>query len=361
MLRRVIICSLVLGLLRLVSPSAGRAAQLMLDFAGDAPGRMPSGFSSRLIGLGAPGDWQLVEDEAPSPLAPFSSKANASTGRRSVLAQVSRDSTDERFPVLLYDGETFGDFSLTTRFKLVGGRREQMAGLVFRFVDDANFYYIRASGLGNTFNFFKVINGQRSAPITGRVEVRPGVWHEMSIECSGTRIRARLDGQEIWPELDDKSLSAGRIGFWTKSDSVSYFSELKIDYKQRETLAQVLVRDTLQKYPKLLGVKIYATPPGGRTDAPLQTVASSERDEFGQPAPDEARRVLAERGFFYGKRSGVISMTLPLHDSNGDKIAAVRVLMKSFPGQTENNAVVRAMPVVKNMEARIRSLSDLLQ
>jgi hypothetical protein len=36
-------------------------------------------------------------------------------------------------------------------------------------------------------------------------------------------------------------------------------------------------------------------------------------------------------------------------------------MMKSFPGQTEKNAIIRAMPVVKDMESRVRSLDDLTQ
>jgi hypothetical protein len=241
---------------------------------------------------------------------------------------------------------------------LVEGAREQMAGIAFRFVDERNFYYIRASGLGNTFYFFKVINGVRSAPVGNAMPIARGQWHELTIECQGTKIRALLNGKEALPWMDDKSLAAGRIGFWTKSDAVSYFSDTHIVYKPRESLAQVLVREAIKKYPRLLGVKIYASATNG---APMRVVASTEEGEAGQAAPEEAERVLAERGYFYGRGEGVISLTMPLHDSNGDKIAAVRVLMKSFVGQTEKNAIVRATPVVKSMEARIQSLSDLLQ
>jgi DNA-binding IclR family transcriptional regulator len=52
---------------------------------------------------------------------------------------------------------------------------------------------------------------------------------------------------------------------------------------------------------------------------------------------------------------------MPLHDRNGDSIAAVRVKMKSFPGQTEENAVVRAAPIVRDMQDRIQSMDDLIQ
>ena len=72
---------------------------------------------------------------------------------------------DEHFPILLYDRETFTDLTLTTKFKLVDGVVEQMAGIVFRLQDEKNFYVIRASGLGNNVRFYKMVAGLReSAP-----------------------------------------------------------------------------------------------------------------------------------------------------------------------------------------------------
>jgi hypothetical protein len=50
-----------------------------------------------------------------------------------------------------------------------------------------------------------------------------------------------------------------------------------------------------------------------------------------------------------------------LRDRNGDTIAAVRVVMKSFPGQTEANAIVRAAPIVRQLQARVQSLEDLVE
>jgi hypothetical protein len=50
-----------------------------------------------------------------------------------------------------------------------------------------------------------------------------------------------------------------------------------------------------------------------------------------------------------------------LRDRNGESIAAVRVVMKSFPGQTEDNAIVRAQPILKLMQPRVQSLETLLE
>jgi hypothetical protein len=341
----------------LLSGSAALGAEKVFDFRHDALNETPKGFRSTIAGNGQPGDWKIIEDDLVPDFAPLS--PNSPIRRKiPVLAQLARDRTDEHFPILVYEDETFGDFTITTRFKLVDGAVEQMAGIAFRLQDERNYYYIRASALGNSFYFFKIVDGQRSAPIGNKIEIKKGIWHALTIECRGTRIQARLDGKEVIPSLDDKSFVSGKIGFWTKSDSVTYFGDTTIVYRPSETLAQTLVKDAQKKYPRLQGVKIYASADDG---APLRVIASSDPAEVGQAAPKEVDKVLAERGYFYGKGGGDVMLTLPLHDSNGEKVAAIRVVMKSFLGQTEQNALARAMPVVKSMETRILTLKDLLQ
>jgi hypothetical protein len=62
----------------------------------------------------------------------------------------------------------------------------------------------------------------------------------------------------------------------------------------------------------------------------------------------------------FGKNKGNAHVTLPLHDKNGETIAAVRVILDSFPGQTEQNAIIRAMPILKKMETRVPTANDLV-
>lgn len=353
MLRRIIVLAALV-----VTGSAIHGAELTFDFRNEPVGQTPKGFVSKLAGGGSPGEWKIVEGDVPSLLAPLSPNAPRTIGR-GVLAQLSQDATDERFPMLVYNDETFGDFTLSTKFKLVSGKAEQMAGIAFRIQDENNYYYIRASGLGNTFYFFKIVNGVRSAPIGNKIEIAKGVWHDLTIECKGTTIRAMLNGKPALPQLDDKSFISGKIGFWTKSDSVSHFGDTTLNYKPREILAQTLVADAYKKYPRLEQLKIFAPTSGITND--IRIVASLDKQEVGLPAPLEASEVITKRGYYYARNSGDVILTLPLHDNNGEKIAAIRLVMKSFVGQTENNALARAMPVVKSMEVRIQTLQDLLQ
>jgi len=346
---------LAFSALLLSTPLIG--AEKLFDFAESKPNETPAGFRSTLSGEGKPGDWKIITDEMPQALPPVFAKI-ASVNRRPVLAQLARDKTDEHSPLLIYDGEEFRDFKVSTRFKLVDGEVEQMAGIAFRIQDEKNYYYVRASGLGNSFYFFKIVNGLRSQPIGPKIEISRGVWHELAVECKGSEIHASLDGNEVLPTLGDKSFSSGKIGFWTKSDSVSYFADMRITYTPTEKLAQALVRDMINKYPRLKGIRVFARANG---DTQPMVIGSNDPAQLGQPATPEVLDVISNGQIYHSKKSGEVTITMPLRDNNGDRIAAVKVIMKAFPGQTEKNALARALPIVKQMEGRVQNAKELLQ
>lgn len=317
----------------------------------------PKGFRSALGGQGATPVWKIIQDDVPPRIAPLTPEG-AGIAKRHVLAQLSEDITDNRYPLLIFEDETYGDFTLTTRFKIVSGLAEQMAGIAFRLQDENNYYYVRASSLGKTFRFFKIAQGQRSPPIGPEMEIPKGVWHELAIECKGNQIRILLNGTQVIPTLTDNTFMAGKVAFWTKSDSVSYFVDTKIQYTPREGLAKVLVREMLRKYPRLVGLRIYAPVPDKTMP---EVIASNESSAIGQPGASVEQNVIRQDSIYFGKSNQTVTVTMPLHDRNGDTVAAVRVVMKSFKGQTEQNAVARALPIVKEMETRLRSSQDLFQ
>jgi hypothetical protein len=342
-------------LLAALSLSA-RAAELKFDFSEFPANQTPPGFRSTLLGQGKPGDWKTLLDEVPPLLEPLTPKAPAVT-RRAVLAQLSQDPTDERFPLLIYEGATFGDFALTTKFKIVSGGLEQMAGVAFRIQNESNFYVIRASALGNNIRFYKVVNGERGNLIGPEIEIPKGVWQELTVECKGNQIRCQFNGKEAIPPLTDNTFSKGKIGFWTKSDSVSYFGNTKLTYTPRELAAQVIVRDTVKKYARLVALKIYVLNDKGEP----RLIASKTESEIGEVGGAAEKDVIAHDTIYYGKDKDTVAVSMPLRDRNGEPIATVRVVMKSFVGQTEQNALARAMPIVKEMQARIQTLQELTQ
>src|SRR5262249_46959414 len=140
------------------------AAERKFDFSEFHQDQAPPGFRSTLTGKGQPGEWKVILANVAPLLPPLGTQAPPNT-KQPVLAQLAKDPTDEHFPLLIYEAEKFGDFTLTTRFKTVAGVMEQMAGIAFRLQNESNYYVVRASSLGNTFRFYKVLDGHRGPPV----------------------------------------------------------------------------------------------------------------------------------------------------------------------------------------------------
>jgi hypothetical protein len=348
--------ALMAGALCALLVQAAAGAERTFDFGDAGEGKVPPGFRSTVTGQGKPGEWKVVMDEVAPLLPPLNPQA-PQRAKQPVLAQLSQDRTDDHYPLLVCDDDVFGDFTLTTRFKLVSGETEQMAGLAFRIQDEKNYYYVRASGLGGTFYFFKFVNGELIGPIGSKVSVTNGVWHELSVECKGSQVTCSLDGKPIIDRMMQNNFAKGKIGFWTKSDSVSYFADARIVYTPLENPAQAIVRETVKHYSKLLGLKLFVLGTDSRT---TRLVGSADPGEIGHQGGKAELDVLTQGQVYYGTDKGSVSVTLPLRDRNGDLIAAAKVIMRTFPGQTEQNAVARALPVVRHIQARVQSLKDLV-
>jgi hypothetical protein len=175
---------------------------------------MPAKFHGARTGQGSEGKWVVMAD------ATAPSKPN-------VVAQTSTEKTDYRFPLLISDEESFKDLELSVKFKAVGGEVDRAAGLVFRLKDANNYYIVRANALEDNYRLYHVINGSRRQFAGANFKVTSGEWHELKVECAGNKIICYYDGVKKIEAKDDTFKETGKIGLWTKADSVTYFDDLK--------------------------------------------------------------------------------------------------------------------------------------
>lgn len=155
-------------------------------------------------------------------------------GRHRGRALVQR-AIENSFNVIVAAGGPYADVDVSVRFKPISGREDASGGIVFRF-SEGRYYLIRANALEDNFrlyyvdpkSFFAFVTGGRSE-ITG-VETRApalGDWHTLRIAAQGDRIEGWLNGRRLI-EYRDKRYTAGRIGLWTKADSVTAFDSLVV-------------------------------------------------------------------------------------------------------------------------------------
>jgi hypothetical protein len=112
------------------------------------------------------------------------------------------------------------------RFKPISGREDASGGIVFRFAE-GRYYVIRANALEANFNFYYYDRGRRQ--IDGASVKAPalGQWHKLRIRAEGDRIQGWLDDQALLDRRDSR-FTSGRIGLWTKADSVTAFDDLTV-------------------------------------------------------------------------------------------------------------------------------------
>jgi len=131
------------------------------------------------------------------------------------------------FPALQLDAGPYTDLTLTTRFKPISGREDQAAGLIFRVQDKDNYYILRANALENNVNFYIYRGGRRSSLRGANTPVASGSWQELRVEVQGNQFRGFLNGQQVADSNDD-SYKSGRVGVWTKADSVTCFDDVQL-------------------------------------------------------------------------------------------------------------------------------------
>jgi len=200
------------------APQQTSGKQLIYNFDSDSVGQLPARFHSARTGQGSESRWEVVAD----PTAP--SKPN-------VVAQTSTDKTDYRFPLLIADEGSFRDVDLTVKFKAISGNIDQAGGLVFRMKDPNNYYIVRANALEDNYRLYHVIDGRRRQFAGANFKVTPGVWHEFRVEAVGNKFSCYYDGAKKIDATDDTFKDAGKVGLWTKADSVTYFDDLKVTAK----------------------------------------------------------------------------------------------------------------------------------
>jgi Domain of Unknown Function (DUF1080) len=210
-----------LSLLMLATATVvGHAASRTFDFGGDTVGQPPKGFAfGHTAKVGAPGTW-VVHAE----------------GTNHYLAQTNADSTNSRFPVAVVSDISTADVDVSVRFRPVSGRVDQAAGLVWRYQNEDNYYLVRANALENNVVLYKVERGRRTdlaVKGAGRTygksaKVPAGQWSTLRIVATGPRFDVSLNGVHLY-EVEDATFAApGRVGVWTKADSVTHFDDLTI-------------------------------------------------------------------------------------------------------------------------------------
>jgi len=163
------------------------------------------------------GDWRTVDGRWV-----VEEMAGAPSGKR-VLVQRA---LDNEFNVVVAPAGPYSDVDVSVRFKPISGREDASAGIVFRF-NDGRYYVVRANALESNFRLYYYDDGRHQL---ASARVQPpslGQWHAIRVVAIDDHIQAYLDGKLVIDHRDGRFRS-GKVGLWTKADSVTAFDDLTI-------------------------------------------------------------------------------------------------------------------------------------
>jgi hypothetical protein len=199
----------------LISLSLFASTGRIINFDNAPIGKAPPGWTFTTSQGGAP-DWEVRKDQT-APTQPY------------VLAEISNERFDNRFPLAILNGTNLRDGDVSVRIKPIAGKEGQSAGLVWRYRDENNYYVVRANAVEKSVSVYKVENGKRIRLGPGvRHDISPNIWCILKVSAHGDRFQVYVDHRRILQGADHTFTGAGKVGLWTVGDSVTYFDDFRV-------------------------------------------------------------------------------------------------------------------------------------
>ncbi len=148
-------------------------------------------------------------------------KDNSAPSKPNVLKQSGQGT----FPVCFKNDTNIKDGFVEVKFKPIAGKEDQAGGVIWRLQDANNYYIARANALENNVTIYHAIKGKRTEKKRTNVKVSSGTWHTLRVDFSGNHFTVTFDGKKAIEWDDDTFKNAGKVGVWTKADSITEFDD----------------------------------------------------------------------------------------------------------------------------------------
>ena len=188
------------------------------SFDKDAPGSSPSGFVAGGMN-GESGRWEVAAD-------------SKSASPPNVLARIPSGRSSDGAQILFIENAEAGNLDLTVRVKAAAGDAGQGSGVVFRALDERNYYVVWISPKEKLVRLDRVVNGAVKPLQDLRVEsMEIGKWHNLRLSIHGPVLEAFFDSPHFLSAREDSwehaSYKKGKLGLWARGPGVTYFDNVR--------------------------------------------------------------------------------------------------------------------------------------
>ena len=177
-------------------------------------GSDPDGCTPAISGLGGPSMWQVRIERLL-----LDGKA---------LVEVSGQAEPNRFPLCIADLPVVKNAEVELPFVLHNGGIARAAGIVFRFIDPQDFYFVEADAIAGQVRLVRIVNGERHEIARHAAALVMGKAQTLKIRAVDDSFVVSLDGNALFETHDRIPATPGRFGIWSRADSQTSFGDLFI-------------------------------------------------------------------------------------------------------------------------------------
>lgn len=195
-----------------VGAQTPEGATYLRAFDGDPVGSRPQGFQFVEARDAAPSRWTVQKD-----------------GTDTVLLHAGRSSGDGGgLALALLTQPPLSELTLSVRVKLKGDH--QAAGLVWRYQDPDNYYFVQLRLSSQSIGLYRMVRGNRVlVEEEDDLELDPSAWYTLRVRQGEERARVYLGGIRVFEARDRALRTSGAFGLWSSGETTAQFDDLRIE------------------------------------------------------------------------------------------------------------------------------------
>lgn len=133
------------------------------------------------------------------------------------------------FPYAVAQGvDDFHQGEISMRFQMVDGQLDRCAGILFNLKPNGDYLTVRFNGTEDNLVLWTFNKGVRKPVKWGeKMPLQTKQWYTMKIVLKDTKLEGYVNGTLLLEHTLAEPVS-GKVGVWSKTDSVSYFDDFTV-------------------------------------------------------------------------------------------------------------------------------------
>jgi hypothetical protein len=324
---------------------AAWCADNALSLAKQETGKAPSGFTAFAAGTGKVGAPKIVA---------------LKDAKKKALEIIGGDASANHYTLCRLDRAVPGDFNCTVKFRFLGGKGVQAAGVFYRMQGNKKDYYLLAVKPKEKKLFWTVF--KNNVPVKGAeglqiAAVQDG-WHHLKFSCAANTIRWELNDRKEFFTYKTQFVPdyrAGAFGFWVRSDTRVQFADMQLLLPEavvQKDKHRKLIEKLVLSNRRLVSLQFIARPKPAK---PAVVMGSMVLEEIGQPGHATSLKAMDAGKILQNLNEGktIRVVNIPLRGSDGKIIGVARLGLRSIAETSTANDLNFAAKIVKNVQENI--------